>query len=328
MKKDDTIRRAIDESLGSVRFNQSDMRAVLRAVRTQESVSRAPQRRRSRFVPALAAMMTVVVLAPLTVFALRTLRAGSSITTINPVTPLAQTTDGPGHRDVIAQPACTLYPAQTAAFTQDDAIRAARACFEAVCDTTVFSFDEYTVFAQKNGSEADGANYEVTMTSIYDNGCTFSVVVSGKDGSVLSHSTPRLATVPTHLNAQSEEIQQWYDKYGRYIFTWPLDMQAEFSRRYEGALLRTPREGEITVETLRKRAPLFADSLTQNGGTACVYPMLYDGSTFADGQARYLIYCFPGAEISEELPENYLLVTMLAADGAIESSELLPTSGL
>ena len=326
MRKDEHIRQAIDESLGSVRFNAHDMRSVLRAVREQEAAP-APSAR-PRIFPRFAVLLTMLVLVPISFLTFRTLRDSPTITTI---TPLSGTTDTPAHSDPIVEPASTLFPAHVSAMTEDDAVRIARTCFESVCDTSVFSFEEYTVSVQAvfpYGGDPEAANYEVTMQSVYDNGCSFCVTISGKDGSVLSHSTPRLATVPTHLNADSKEIRAWYDKYGTYLFMWPLDAQAEFSRRYEGALLRMPQDGEVTLEYIRKRAPLFADSLIPDGGTVTVYPMLYDGAAFSDGQARYQIYCFPGGQSEETLPERYLLVTMLAADGTIESSELQSSSGL
>lgn len=336
MKKDNQIRNAIDESLGSVRFNANDMRSVLRAVREEESAPRMSARMpRRSFRTAFAVMTAALVIVPLSIFAVRVSRFGSSISTI---TPLAANTAVPSADLIIsnspavtAQPTLAPVPQRSGALTQDDAISIARACFEENCDTGVFAFEEYTISVQQvpaDGGDSSAACFEVTMNSVYDNGCTFTVVVDAESGSVLSFSTPRLATVPMRLNAQSEEIQAWYDKYGRYIFMWPLDMQAEFSRRYEGALLRTPREDEIDEEYILKRAPLFADELTPDGGTVGVYHMLYDGRAFSDGKARYLIYCFPGGYIDAGLPESYLLVTMLASDGTIESSELLSASAL
>lgn len=333
MKKDEHIRNAIDESLSSVRFNAHDARSVLRAVREEEGLSRMPVRtnKRPRFAPVLAAMTAVMVIVPISLFAMRTLRAGSSITTITPLS--AQTaqpnSDPIANEDPVLVLPATPSPVRPGAVTKDDAVLAARACFEAQCDTSIFTFEEYTVQAELDyGSDPEECNFKVTMNSVYDNGCSFTVVISGRDASVLSYSTPRLATVPTHLDAESEEIQAWYDKYGEYIFTWPPEAQAEFSRRYEGALLRVPHEGEITQESILKQAPLFAGSLTPNGETLGVYPMLYDGRSFSDGRARYLIYCFSGCSIESGFPESYLLVTMLAADGTIESSELLPASSL
>ena len=343
MKKDNQIKNAIDESLGSVRFNAHDMRSVLRAVREEESAPRMTARRpRRSFQPVFAAMMAVLVIVPLSILAVRTVRSGSSITTI---TPLSANTDAPNADPIIADPIIENSPAVTAqptlapipqrsgALTQDDAIQIARACFEANCDTSIFTFEEYTVSVQPVSAYEDdpsAAGFEVTMRSIYDNGCTFTVTVNGRDGSVLSFSTPRLATVPTRLNAQSGEIQAWYDKYGEYIFMWPLEMQAEFSRRYEGALLRTPREGEVDAQTIANRFGPHDYPLTEKIGEGPIsyHIMLYDGQSFADGQARYHVYCFPGDTTADALPDVYMLLSFFAADGAYESGEILSTSGL
>ncbi len=343
MKKDNQIRNAIDESLGSVRFNAHDVRSVLRAVREEESAPRMTSRRpRRSFQPVFAAMMAVLVIVPLSILAVRTVRSGSSITTI---TPLAANTAAPNAGPIIgdpiienspaaaAQPTLAPVPQRSGTLTQDDAIQIARACFEANCDTSVFTFEEYTVSVQPvtaYGDDPSTAGFEVTMNSIYDNDCSFTVTVNGSDGSVLSFSTPRLATVPTRLNAQSEEIQAWYDKYGEYIFMWPLEMQAEFSRRYEGALLRTPREGEADAQTIANRFALHVYPLTEKTGEEHIsyHIMLYDGQSFTDGQARYHVYCFPGDTTADALPDVYMLLTFLAADGAYESGEILSTSGL
>ena len=346
MKKDNQIKNAIDESLGSVRFNANDMRSVLRAVREEESMPRMTARKpRRSFQPIFAAMTAALVIVPLSILAVRTVRSGSSITTI---TPLSANTAAPNADPIIsvtgdpiiasipaatAQPTLAPFSLRAGAPTQDDAIQIARACFEANCDTDVFSFEEYTVSVQSTfdyGDDPSSSDFEVTMHSVYDNGCAFTVVVDGQDGSVLSFSTPRLATVPTRLNAQSEEIQAWYDQYGEYIFMWPLEMQAEFSRRYEGALLRTPREGEVDAQTIANRFGPHAYPLTEQTGEGNIsyHIMLYDGQSFADGQARYHVYCFPGDTAAGALPDIYMLLTFLAADGSYESGEILSTSDL
>lgn len=56
--------------------------------------------------------------------------------------------------------------------------------------------------------------------------------------------------------------------------------------------------------------------------------MLYDGRAFADGQARYLIYVFAFDGETNAPLDTYLLVTMLAGDGSVESTEILPVSQL
>lgn len=322
MKKDDRIRNAIDESLGSVRFNAQDMRAVLRAARCQEPPAGKPVRRkRMRLDFALAVAMVVIVVAPLSVFALRARNTQTAdIKTLAAAGTATDAPDAAGTPD--AQAALSPAP-DVAALSESDAIRIARACFEAECDTSVFTFEEYTVSV----SCADG-EYTVCMESVYDNGCAFRVVVASPSGDVLSWSPPQLATVPAFLNSESPEVLAWYDKYGPYLFTWPLDVQAEFARRYEGCALRQPREGEVDEAYIRAQTPVFAEALGVEGGALAVYPMLCSESSSADGRARYQIYCFAGEGITDSLPETCLLATMLAADGTIESMQILSTSAL
>lgn len=337
MKRDNRIHRAIDESLDSVRFNAHDMRTVMRAVHSQGAPRRVRARKKRMRLDFIFAMsLVVLIIAPLSVFALRSLRAQTSdITDIASITAASsgeQSHPAPGD-DVILAPLPAESPAAAPALSESDAIQAARACFEAHCDTTVFTFEEYTVSVRLSQSESS-AEYVVEMRSIYDNGCLFTVVVDAISGQVVSYSTPKLATMPTYLDSASSEIQAWYDKHGEYIFTWQMDVQAEFSRRYEGAMLRMPRGGEKDAQYIAAACvPKFHSMLTENAdesrrySPAC-YPMLYSERAFSDGQARYRIYCFALDEETNEPLDSYLLATMLAADGTIESTEILPISGL
>lgn len=227
MKKDPIIREAIDESLVSVHFDARDMHAVLRAVRSERAPDRAPKRR-MRLNFAFAAAMLLLIAVP--VLTLRT--AGTppdDITTIaaeGESTPLPTASEAP--------------PQSAAALDETEAIRLARACFEAQCDTSVFTFDEYTVSVQGYavyGSSLECPDYEVSMKSIYDNGCTFTVVISAQDGSVVSFSDPALATVPAAVSSDSPEVQSWYEKYGEDVSAWPQEALREFARRYGNGLL-------------------------------------------------------------------------------------------
>lgn len=344
MKRDNRIHHAIDESLDSVRFNARDTYAVLHAVRSKNTPSRTHAPKRQMRLDLIFAMsMAALILVPLSIFALRAQRANISDITasIDPIiaassgdqTAPAQDTPLP-NGDTILESESAFIPA----ITESEAIQAARACFEALCDTSIFTFEEYTVDVQTTfpyGSDPSAAHYEVTMKSIYGNGCTFTVVVSAQDSHVVSYSTPKLATMPAFIDSSSAEIRAWYDKHGEYLFAWPMDVQAEFSRRYEGAMLRMPREGEKdTAYIASAGVPKFHDKLAESAeknGRACSlswYPMLYDGRAFADGQARYRIYCFAFDEESGKPLDTCLLATMLAADGSIESMELLPTDTL
>ena len=240
MKKKNTIQSAIDESLSGVRFNAHDARSVLSAVRSQEQEEARPAKARRLRLFDLAVSMAAVALAvvPVTLFAIRAQGGGSHlasrglptprpdvVTYITPV-PAAETAAPTAvpQTDEAQQPG----PEE---ITEDEAIRIARACFEAACDTSVFSFEEYAVAA---GYDAAAQAYTIAMKSIYDNGCSFTVVVSCEDGSVLSHSDVSHATTPAHVNMDSAEVQSWFDKNGEDFLTWPQDQQAEFRRRYEG----------------------------------------------------------------------------------------------
>lgn len=307
MKSDPRIRSAIDTSLSSVHFDERNIRAVLRAARRQDAPPAL--RRRARWDWALATAMLALVLVPLSLFALRA--GGTQTADIRTLAGVGQDTPPA----VSSAPADATLPAQDAALSESDAIRIARACFEAECDTSVFAFEEYAVSVR---FAADACT--VRMECVYDNGCAFEVVISLPSGAVASWSDPRLATVPSGIRHESAEVQTWYDKYGPMLYAWPMDEQAEFSRRYEGAALRMPREGELQPEALpASLLSVCADMLGLPQDELTLYPMLYSEAASADGQARYLVYCCRTDESSKPL----LLATLRAADGAIESIQPL-----
>ena len=147
MKKDPSIRYAIDESLSSVRFNAQDERSVLRRVRAQRQEEKPPVRAKKRGLRldfAFAMGMVLVLVIPLTVF---TLRAGSLRT--QRIVPLADTNpsvDAPPVKvSETAQPVASAAPVSDSVIDESAAIRAARDCYNAVCDTSIFSFEEFTV---------------------------------------------------------------------------------------------------------------------------------------------------------------------------------------
>ena len=220
MKDDNFIRDAIDESLSGVRFTRQDMRAVQSKTTRGKKAHAARTARRYDFAFALAAL--AIVLVPVALFTLRAQRTPTTSIAASPGVSAASQTGSDPQTDLILKSA--------AQFTaeESEAIRIARACFESVCDTSIFTFEEYAVAAVQ--SEADV--YAVTMESIYGNGCRFTADVSLSSGSVIRHSTPQLATVPAYLNTASPEVTAWYDRYGPILMTWPQDAQAEFSRRY------------------------------------------------------------------------------------------------
>ena len=346
MKKENHIREAIDESLQNIHFNAQDTRKVLRAVRSQSTEpaprKASPQRNSGRLGYALAAAMLVMIIAPVSLIALRlhhdehpaikTIAAAPTEATSVPldiVLPADQIIDS----SLI--PSDDSLQADDGIFTESDAIAAARACFEARCDTSIFTFEEYTVSVQaafEYGSDPSAAHYEVSMKSIYDNGCSFRVIVSAPDGEIVSCSTPRLATVPMYLNSESPEVRSWYEEYGPYLFTWPLDAQAEFSRRYEGATLRMPREDEADTQIIARRfgPHIHVSELTDDPDEHNLqyYITLCSERASADGVARYQVYCFAGQEITDTLPPTYALITFRASDGEFESKQILTTAGL
>lgn len=287
---------------------------------------------------AFAAAMLLLIAAPILV--LRSAGTPADITTIaaNGATAASVGESTALHIAPTAAPLPSEQPrelpetkAEDALISESSAIEIARACFEAQCDTSVFTFDEYTVSVQgyaAYGSDPEIPGYEVSMKSIYDNGCAFTIIVSAQDGSVLSFSDPATATVPAAIDSGSPEVQSWYDKYGPYMFTWPQSAKVEFSRRYEGGQLREPRAGEVDGEYIAARIPSFTADFAKDSEASAVSWgwMLYDGKAFADGKARYLIYCYPGEQITGT--QVCKLVTMLAEDGTVESQQILQSDGL
>lgn len=312
MKKDPTIREAIDESLCSVRFNAQDERAVLAAIHGR----RAKAKKRARRLNFAFAMgLLVLLVAPVTAFTLHSRRLG--------------TTDiaAPGS-DPILSPAATAAatasapPAATPlrALTEQEALQAARACFESVCDTSVFSFDEYAVSCERQGDA-----YFVLMTSIYGNGCTFSVTVDALTGEILQHSPVDLATQPASDAAVSAEAKTWTQKFGSNLFSWSADDQTEYARRYKGATLREPRGGEIPFEQAAQIASQAAKAVFKANGLSAdaplCYPMLYAERADENGVAHYRVFCFAAPPAEPATRETYVLVTLNPATGSVESTE-------
>lgn len=348
MKKNPIIRDVIDESLSGIHFNAKDMRSVMRAVRrNEEHCAPARPKRRPRLDLVFSMALVLMIALPVSVF---TLHARSAKTTAfvaapglsaqgertTPVpfrnadkpTPLPQATFAP---QATLAPQATFAPQETSLpqatlvpglLSEHEAIQIARACFELQCDTTVFTFEEYTVSTALVADDSSVPYYRVTMQSVYDNGCAFTILVSAEDGAVLKYSAPKLATVPAYLRVDSPEVQTWFDKNGEYLFTWPQDVQAEFSRRYEGYALRAWVNGEITAEQAQQIALASArDTFAQLGvpcSSPCAYPMLYAERASSDGVARYTVRCF-AEPITDELPTPCVIVTLEAGSGRVES---------
>ncbi len=317
MKKDPAIREAIDESLCSVRFNAQDERNVLSAIHGRRAKARK-RARRLNFAYALSLLLLLVM--PVTAFTLHARRIG-------PADIAAPGEDLILSPDATSAPRTSARPHATAAqsgLSEQDAIRAARTCFESLCDTSIFSFDEFTVSCRRT----DDA-YVVLMTSIYGNGCSFSVTVDASSGEIIHHSAAELATQPTYLSEDSPEVQSWYAKYGYAVYLWAENVQVEFSRRYEGAALRAAKDGDITREQAQAiaKAAAKADYAAQGLADAAIeplcYPMLFSERAFDDGVARYLVVCCPdrpadgNPEALKTAPD--VLVMMNAQTGEVES---------
>ena len=300
MKKNSILRDAIDESLSGVRFTERDARSVLRAVRTreQEPERPAPSRRRMRLDLAFACAMLLILVLPVSFFALRA-QQGPIIAGPGGAPVLPQATAA-RQADLIVQPGQTARTGEESA-----AIRAARACFDEHCDTSIFSFEEYAVNVTH-----EGEHYTVEMTSIYGNGCHFTVEVDMASGEVVQYSTPELATMPTYLDASSPEILAWYEKNGPFLFTWPADEQAEFSRRYEGGALRMPRAGELSFEEAKTLACFSAsEMLGLEAAFPYAYPSLYAENARTGEAACYVVYCSQ-LPVTDTLPTAGLTVTI------------------
>ena len=300
MKKNSILRDAIDESLSGVRFTERDARSVLRAVRTreQEPERPAPSRRRMRLDLAFACAMLLILVLPVSFFALRA-QQGPIIAGPGGAPVLPQATAA-GQADLIVQPGQTARTGEESA-----AIRAARACFDEHCDTSIFSFEEYAVNVTHKGER-----YTVEMTSIYGNGCHFTVEVDMASGEVVQYSTPELATMPTYLDASSPEILAWSEKNGPFLFTWPADEQAEFSRRYEGGALRMPRAGELSFEEAKTLACFSAsEMLGLEAAFPYAYPSLYAENARTGEAACYVVYCSQ-LPVTDTLPTAGLTVTI------------------
>ena len=302
MKKNSIIRDAIDESLSGVRFGAEDARSVMRAVRTREpEPEHAAPPRRLRLDLAFACALLLILVVPVSYFALRAQSTRTANVVAGPggTTAVPQLTVSP-QEDRIVRPEATALTGE-----ESEAIRIARACFEAQCDTDIFTFEEYTVSGSREGSL-----YTVDLTCIYGNGCRFTVVVDMARGEAVEYSTPELATVPTYLDRSAPEIRAWYEKNGPYLFTWPAGEQAEFSRRYEGGALRMPREGELSFEEAKALALVSAsEMLGLEEPLTYAYPSLYAGNARTGEAACYVVYCTQ-LPVTDALPEDGLSVTV------------------
>lgn len=319
MKSHNPIHDAIDESLSGVHFDLTDMHRVLRASRLREEEPVRPPRRRMRVDLVFACAMLLILVVPLSLFAVRT----RTTQTTHVVAAPGISTAGPIQTPELREDVIATQTAQSG--EESEAIRIARLCFEAQCDTSIFSFEEYAVSVACSEEASGARQYTVDMTSIYGNGCRFTVVVSMPSGEVLQYSTPELATMPTYLDTSAPEIQAWYEKNGPYLFTWSAEDQVEFSRRYEGGSLRLPTEGELTFDEASTLARTFALEQTgYSGSLSYAYPVLYAESS--GSSACYVVYCCD-TPVTDTLPEQSITVSFspTGENPSIQSNTLLPS---
>lgn len=322
------VRDAIDASLSSVRFGEADERAVFRAVSGR---GRRTREKRRTFAPqlgfALAALVLVAAPLYLSLFRAQDERIVAAAPGAG-ATATADATDAPAAGTPLPTPAAGEAEKSADVDAVEAVTRAARECFEAECDTAVFSFDEFAVSVSEGAREGGETLYSVTLESLYDNGCAFTALVAYPSLEIVQHSTPELATNPTFFAGAGKE--DFYERFGPYPFTWDEQTQIEFSRRYEGGACRAPREGELTREQAKGAAEKavredarFAASFPE----VYAYPMLYDRQVNGDSVPRYLVYCF-AAPVEDGLSGPCALVTLRAADGRIESVEELSAEDL
>lgn len=311
------VKSAIDDSLAGVRFNQHDMHTVLRSSRQAARL----KKRRSVLSGAAFAACVAALLIPVILFSLstRSIRDANVLPLADRTTAAPAATAQPGE-DIVspqATPAPTAPPTLppsgvSHAISESRAVEIARACFESQCDTTIFAFDEYAVDVRL--TQGEGAQYVVTMDCMYGNGCRFTVALSADTGEILQYSSPQMATVPAATDRNSAQVSAWYEEHGPYLFTWPQDVQAEFSRRYQGATIRIPREGEMSGA----QAIIAAQNAAEDRFT-CFYPVLFDERT--GGAAVYTVYCYEEA-VTDVLPDGAsMTVTLDAQTGEILSVE-------
>ena len=317
MKRENPIRDAIDESLFDVRFDARDARNVMRAIRSREDERRAPAVRR-RFKPdfAFALTLTLIVAAPLSLMLIRSQNTRVITAAPGSATPVPS---------VVEQTAEPQGDPILETSVDSAVLRAARACFESQCDTSIFSFDEYDVSVSEEPQGDGTSRFTVTMDCIYDNGCSFTCVVAMPSGEIVQHSTPELATTPMFFDDMSDEVQSWYAQYGPYPFTWAKEQQVEFSRRYEGASIRFPRDGEISEQKAVAIGSSAVASATFEGIESFKevygYPVLYAERANSDGRARYVVYCF-SQWVTDTVSDPCVLVTIFADTGEIDSIEV------
>ena len=326
-KKEEQIRASIDESLSGVRFNAHDRRAVMQAIHGSEK--EAPQKRRLRLDVVFTALLLVLLASPVALITLHrpTFSTAPGSETSSPAeTPLSRSEDiilpaaalqrSIPHPDAV--PAGSPNPS-AAPLKQSEAIRLARDCYNALCDTDIFTFEEFTVSASFDPQAGQNGAYIVNMNSIYGNGCTFSVTLDARTRSVLAHSDPEQATLPTELLETSPEMQAWFTKNGPLLYTWSPEDQQEFSRRYEGGALRVARPGEISFEQAAQLAAQASkqtfQALDQTISSPACYPTLQNAPVHTD--ARYVVYCFPSAVTDQ--PLSPCIVVTMQTDGTIES---------
>lgn len=134
MKKDPTIREAIDESLCAVRFNAQDERNVMAAIHGRR---RQGKKRARRLNLAFAAGLLLLLVLPVSAFTLHTRRL-SAVNAAAPGEDRILSPDATPEATAARSPLATANAAASGVLTEQDAIQAgAWACFETLCDTSI-----------------------------------------------------------------------------------------------------------------------------------------------------------------------------------------------
>ena len=112
------------------------------------------------------------------------------------------------------------------------------------------------------------------------------------------------------------------------MFTWSQADQVEFSRRYEGAALRTAGDDVIPdsqAQAVAVQASKDAFASLGFSGTPVCYTLLYDSRTSANERPYYVVYCFQ-EPVTDAITTPYVLVTLDAQEGTVESVRIAQPS--
>ena len=161
-------------------------------------------------------------------------------------------------------------------------IQSTRDLYNELCNTSVFTFDEFTV---KTDVTSDDVCI-VTMNSIYDNGCSFTARFDMKTGDLIDHSDPEKATMPSAHS--SDTAKAWFNKYGPDFWSWPQEARDEYTRRY--AFIQDSQSLGLSLTEAEAIAVEAAASYFEDSENVTGYASL---SSDQVGQApQYIVFCY------------------------------------